>query len=382
MRKYGRLLLVSVMAGSLIAAPVYAAPGTESLEAEKAAAESEEGALQQELTELLDKMGKLEEDLIAKGEEIAQVEKDLEDARKLEEEQYGAMKLRIKYMYEEGTTTALETLVSAENFSDLLNKAEYVAEVHLYDRSKLQEYVDIKKNVEDLKERLVEEQAGMQNMQTGYEAEEQALMTTLEEKREEIAGFDEQIQAAAEAAAREAAERETQRQTAAAGGESPAGTSGNTGSTGGAGTAGAGGTGGQAGGSSAGGSGNNGGSTGGSGSGSVSSGNTSAAQTIVNAAYSQIGVPYVYGGNGNGGWDCSGLVKYCHSAAGISLPRTSEAQGGCGIAVSSPQPGDIVCYGSHVGIYIGGGQMIHAPKPGDKVKVAAVYGSPWYRRCW
>lgn len=183
MRKYGRLLLVSVMAGSLIAAPVYAAPGTESLEAEKAAAESEEGALQQELTELLDKMGKLEEDLIAKGEEIAQVEKDLEDARKLEEEQYGAMKLRIKYMYEEGTTTALETLVSAENFSDLLNKAEYVAEVHLYDRSKLQEYVDIKKNVEDLKERLVEEQAGMQNMQTGYEAEEQALMTTLEEKR-------------------------------------------------------------------------------------------------------------------------------------------------------------------------------------------------------
>lgn len=382
MRKYGRLLLVSVMAGSLITAPVYAAPGTESLEAEKAAAESEAGALQQELTELLDKMGKLEEDLIAKGEEIVLAEKDLEDARKLEEEQYEAMKLRIKYMYEEGTTTALETLVSAENFSDLLNKAEYVAEVHLYDRSKLQEYVDTKKSVEDLKERLVEEQAGMQNMQAEYEAEEQALTTTLEEKREEIAGFDEQIQAAAEAAAREAAERETQRQTAAAGGENPAGTSGNTGSTGGAGIAGAGGTGGQAGGSGAGGSGNNGGSTGGSGSGSVSSGNTSAAQTIVNAAYSQIGVPYVYGGNGNGGWDCSGLVKYCHSAAGISLPRTSEAQGGCGIAVSSPQPGDIVCYGSHVGIYIGGGQMIHAPKPGDKVKVAAVYGSPWYRRCW
>ena len=52
------------------------------------------------------------------------------------------------------------------------------------------------------------------------------------------------------------------------------------------------------------------------------------------------------------------------------------------MAVSDPQPGDIVCYGTHVGIYIGNGQMIHAPKPGDVVKIASVYGSPWYRRCW
>ena len=114
-----------------------------------------------------------------------------------------------------------------------------------------------------------------------------------------------------------------------------------------------------------------------------SSGNTSVAQTIVNAAYSQLGVPYVYGGTTAGvGFDCSGLVQYCHAVAGISLPRTSQAQGGCGIAVSDPQPGDLVCYGSHIGIYIGNGQMIHAPHTGDVVKIASVYGSPWYRRCW
>lgn len=384
MRKYGRLLLVSVLAGSLVTVPAYAAPDTGSLESKKAAAEDEASALQQELVELLDKMGRLEEDLISKGEEIIRAEEDLEEARKLEEEQYEAMKLRIKYMYEEGTTTAFEALISAESFSDLLNRAEYAAEIHIYDRSKLKEYVDTKQKVEDLKEQLKEEQASMQNMQAEYEAEEETLTVTLEEKREEIAGFDEQIQVAAEAAAREAAEREEQRQ-AAAEGQSPAGTSGggNSGNTG-TGDGGTGSTGGQTSGGGTGSSGNNGGGSSGTGTGdTVSSGNTSAAQTIVNAAYGQLGVPYVYGGNGNnGGWDCSGLVQYCHSAAGISLPRTSQSQGGCGIAVSNPQPGDIVCYGTHVGIYIGGGQMIHAPKPGDKVKVAAVYGSPWYRRCW
>ena len=91
----------------------------------------------------------------------------------------------------------------------------------------------------------------------------------------------------------------------------------------------------------------------------------------------------VYGGTTPGvGLDCSGLVQYCYAAAGISLPRTSAAQGGSGIAVTDPQPGDIVCYSGHVGIYIGNGQMIHAPQTGDVVKISDVYGSPWYRRCW
>lgn len=395
MKKTGRILLVSLMTSSLVVTPVFAEPETDSLESQKAEAQSEAEALQQELVELLDKMGQLEEDLIAKGEEITQAEEDLKEAQELSDEQYEAMKLRIKYMYENGTTTALETLISAENFSDLLNKAEYVAEVHVYDREKLQEYVDTTEKIENLKDQLVEDQTNMQKMQAEYEAEEESLNTTLTEKREEIAGFDEQIQAAAEEAARLAAEREAEQNSgrdggtgqsdggAGTGSQGSGGNSGNTGSTGGTITSGGSGNNGNTGntGNSGGssGGGNSGGSSGNSG---TSSGNTSVAQTIVNAAYGQLGVPYVMGGTGNGGWDCSGLVQYCHRVAGISLPRTSQAQGGCGAAVSNPQPGDIVCYGSHVGIYIGNGQMIHAPKPGDVVKVAAVYGSPWYRRCW
>ena len=113
------------------------------------------------------------------------------------------------------------------------------------------------------------------------------------------------------------------------------------------------------------------------------SGDTSVAQAIVNAAYSQLGVPYVWQETTPGsGLDCSGLTQYAHRVAGISIPRTSGPQGSGGKAVSNPLPGDIVCYSGHVGIYIGGGQMIHAPQPGDVVKVANVYGSPWYRRYW
>lgn len=118
-------------------------------------------------------------------------------------------------------------------------------------------------------------------------------------------------------------------------------------------------------------------------SGYVSAGNTSVAQAIVNAAYSQLGTPYVWGGTTpNVGLDCSGLTQYCHKVAGISIPRTSGPQGANGTYVSDPQPGDIVCYSGHVGIYIGGGQMIHAPQPGDVVRVQSVYGNPWYRRYW
>lgn len=375
MNKFGRVLLVSVVTSSLIVTPAFAEPESESLESQRASAQSEANALQQELVDLLNKMGQLEEDLIAKGEEINQAEEDLEEEQELKDEQYEAMKLRIKYMYENGTVSALETLVSAENFSDLLNKAEYVAEVHLYDRKQLQEYADTCQEIEDLKDQLVEEQANMQTMQAEYEAKEETLNTTLEEKRAEIADFDAQIQAVAEEAARRAAEREEAEQADNAG--NTGGTTVNNGNSGN------GGSGSNAGSSNSGGSSsaNTGGGSQNSGGGS-SAGNTSVAQAIVNAAYSQLGVPYVYGGTSSAGWDCSGLVQYCHSVAGISLPRTSQAQGGCGVAVSSPKPGDIVCYGGHVGIYIGGGQMIHAPKPGDRVKVAAVYGSPWYRRCW
>lgn len=366
MKKTGRILLVAALASSLAVTPVLAAPSTEDLESKKAAAQSEVSSLQEQLTELLNKIGKTEENLIATGEKIIQAKKDLETAQKDAEEQYDSMKLRIQYMYENGSVSAVEALITSESLSDFLSKAEYIQKVHTYDRQKLKELEETEQEIKDLKDTLEKEQEKQEKMQAEYEAQEEELTSTLETKKAEVADFDAQIQAAAEAAAAEAIESEREQNTGGGGasaGESGGSDSGNTG----------GGDSSQGGGSE----------SGGGSSGETSGGNTSTAQTIVNAAYGQLGVPYVYGGSTPGvGLDCSGLVQYCHSVAGISLPRTSWAQGGCGVAVSSPQPGDIVCYGSHVGIYIGGGKMIHAPKPGDKVKIASVYGSPWYRRCW
>ena len=292
-------------------------------------------------------------------------------------------------MYEEGNTSALESLVSAENFSDLVNKAEYVQNVHDYDRDQLQEYVETKNQIATLKTTLEEDQKKLESLQVEYEDEKTTLDTTIEEKRAEVADLDGQIQAAVEAAAREAEERrrkeeeERQRQLAAAGNNNSGNHQTNNGGTQNSGNSGNNGNGGGGGNNSTGNTTNNSNSNSNTNQSSGGTGNTSVAQAIVSAAYSQQGVPYVWGGTSPGtGLDCSGLVQYCHRVAGISVGRTSGAQGSGGVAVSSPQPGDVVCYSGHVGIYIGGGQMIHAPQTGDVVKVASVYGSPWYRRYW
>ena len=357
MKKFGTRLLTAVVASSMIVTPVFAAPSVDDLKDNKAAKESEVSSLQDQLTDIMSKLGDLEESLIEKGEEITKAEEDLKEAQEKEQEQYEAMKKRIKFMYEEGDTTALETLVTAENFSDLVNKAEYVQNVHTYDRKQLEEYIETKQQIADLKTTLEDEQKNMESMQAEYENKESELSSTIESKKAEVANLDSQIQAAAEAAAAEALAAQQQ---AAAANSNNGGGSGNR-NNGGNGTKPA-----PAPTPSGGGS-----------------GNTSTAQAIVNAAYSQLGVPYVWGGTTPGvGLDCSGLTQYCHRVAGISIGRTSEVQGGGGKAVSNPQPGDLVCYGSHIGIYIGGGQMIHAPHTGDVVRVANVYGSPWYRRYW
>ncbi|SEE70977.1 C40 family peptidase [Streptomyces sp. Ag109_O5-10] len=124
-----------------------------------------------------------------------------------------------------------------------------------------------------------------------------------------------------------------------------------------------------------------GGSASGSGSGSDSGTDSAYATKAAKAiafARAQIGKPYVWGATGPGSYDCSGLSQAAWKAAGVSLPRTTYDQVNAGTTVSlaDARPGDLVFFYddvSHVGIYIGNGMMIHAPKPGAYVREESVY---------
>ena len=98
--------------------------------------------------------------------------------------------------------------------------------------------------------------------------------------------------------------------------------------------------------------------------------------TVVAAAYSKLGCPYVWGASGPDTFDCSGLVMWCYRQAGVYLDHYSGSQkeSGAVIPVSQAQPGDILWKSGHVGIYIGNGQYIHAPQTGDVVKIASNVG--------
>ena len=100
--------------------------------------------------------------------------------------------------------------------------------------------------------------------------------------------------------------------------------------------------------------------------------------SVVNRAYSQLGKPYQWAAVGPNSFDCSGLVSYCLTGSYSRLGTTGTFMGWT--RVSSPQPGDICVNSHHCGIYIGGGQMIHAPRTGDVVKVSSVHSDMIYVR--
>jgi cell wall-associated NlpC family hydrolase len=101
---------------------------------------------------------------------------------------------------------------------------------------------------------------------------------------------------------------------------------------------------------------------------------------VVGVAMRYLGVPYVWGGASPAGFDCSGLTMYVYAQVGVSLPHNAAAQYGYGSPVSRSdlQPGDLVFFDGlgHVGLYIGGGNFIHAPHTGDVVKISSLSG--WY----
>lgn len=379
MNKHGIRLITAVVTSSMIVTPVLAAPSVDDLKKEKASKQNEVSSLQSQLTTLMGKVNTLESELIQTGEDITKAQSDLVVAQKKEKEQYAAMKKRIKYMYEAGNDSAFETLVTSDDFTDLLSKAEYVQNVHSYDRKQLQEYVETKQQISDLKDSLEKDQKELESKQAEYEKQGDNLNNLITSKSAEVANLDSEIQAAAEAAAREAAERAAKeaaekaakeaakKQQASAANNSTSSnrnnstTSNNTTRP----------------------SGNNTSSSTTKPSGNNTSSNTTSGSnanggTIVSRAYSQLGKPYAWGAYGPSSFDCSGFVSYCLTGSYTRLGTTLTFMGWT--RVSNPQPGDVVTTATHCGIYIGNGQMIHAPHTGDVVKVGPVQSGMIYVR--
>ncbi len=327
------------------------------------------------LVETIASVELIEEEITEKKEQIEETTKELEEAQAVEQEQYEAMKLRIKFMYEKGDTTYLQLLLESQGFSDMVNKAEYIEKLYDYDRKKLQEYEEARQTVEQLKERLEEEMSELEAQQHELEEEKESLEIMLAERQEvydnyevqlaqarqeaavyranikkqndeikrletEAAQKQSQIDAAkqAEEEARRAQERALQNQQSSSSGSSSGGSS----------------------------SGSNYASA------SSYSGTGSKGQQIANYACQFIGNPYVPGGTSlTQGADCSGFVWRVYKDFGYSVPRTSYSlrSAGSEVAYSNAQPGDVVCYAGHVGIYIGNGQIVHASTQKTGIKI-------------
>lgn len=211
-------------------------------------------SLENKTNELQNELDDINQDLLAISDEIASTEAEIEDAnnemlrlqdslaisRENEARQYENMKTRIKYMYENGNSSLLQMMFSAESMSDFLNRADFVQNITEYDRDMLTTLQDMKTGIEEQESALTERQDALADLQTQLEEQQDELTAKAEETSTDLAAFNKQLQAIREEEARKAEEarlaeearqkEEEARKTAAA--NAAASTSGNNTSSG------------------------------------------------------------------------------------------------------------------------------------------------------
>lgn len=139
-----------------------------------------------ELETIQEKIEELKGKISEKEEEITQTEAELEEAIADQENQYAAMKERIRFMYEKGDNLYMELIFSSDSFGDMLNKAEYIEMLSAYDRKMLDQYVATRKLIELYMEQLEEDRAYLEEAKAGVESEEASLNSLIDEKKKTI----------------------------------------------------------------------------------------------------------------------------------------------------------------------------------------------------
>ncbi len=148
------------------------------------------------LEEINDEITSLLSDIADKEDEIEYTREQLEDAKATEAEQYAAMKLRIKYMYERNESTYIDILLSSSTISDLLNRAEYISRISEYDREKLDEYIETEERIAAAEQELETEHGELLELEEQAEAKQEAVEDLLAAKQTELADYEAQIKTA------------------------------------------------------------------------------------------------------------------------------------------------------------------------------------------
>lgn len=311
-----------------------------------------------------DEIAEKEQELVVKQSEIDNTEQVYYVAKEREEKQYDDMKIRLRRMYENGSTTYVNKIVDSDGLGDVLNRMDYVQKLYQYDQDKLTEFEQVKNEVHDIWDQYEEEKADLQNRKDqleeakkSLESQKKDLDTMLAKRKKESANYDAEIKKAKQEASvakkllqqekadlkklQEAEKKKGQTQTNSAANITVA----NNDYT------------------------------------SIidSASGTDLGRKIAKYGTNFIGNPYVSGGtNLRTGADCSGFTYRIYSDFGYSIPRTSREQRSAGVGVSydNAQPGDLICYDGHVGMYIGGGYIVHASNAKTGIKVSkATYRS-------
>ena len=347
--------------------PAYAAP-LEELQAQLDEASARLDTLGAELAAQeakLDDYGRQLEDIqyriSEKESEIATTEEELADAR-------AVLGARMRSTYKSGASSIIEVLLSSSTFSELVSRIYYLDKIVDSDAESIDAVVKLELQLEEQKNELVGEQNALEGKLAETQTEVESYQAKVAEARDYYNSLDAEIQAeleriAAEEEARRQAEEEARRQAEEAAAAAAAAAAAEAEQQSNASRA-----------MDAASSEEN--------SGSSSSDSSSSSLTYagagVDSAYSCIGSPYVWGAAGPSCFDCSGLVCYCY---GYNLGRDTysmiaslQSSGRWKTSMDQLNYGDLVFpHTGHVGIYIGGGQMIHAPYPGRTVCVAPVY---------